>query len=81
MTFPMRLPPLIYLGTKEMDVFTSAAMGVITVSVTHTESLYLAGADALGVARLKNSCPKSGAVFRVQPGPGGSSPALLGVLA
>lgn len=47
----------------------------------HHESLYLAGADALGVACLKDSCLKSGAVFRANFGPRGSSPALLGVLA
>ena len=77
----MRLPPLTYLGTEEINIFTSAASGITTVSMTHTESLGLAGADALGAACLKNSCPKSGVVCRADSGPGGSSPALLGVLA
>ena len=77
----MRLPPTSLFGTKGDLWVLVRTIGIITSSMTHSESLHLAGANALGVACLKNSCLKSGAVFRADSGPGDSSPALLGVLA
>lgn len=73
--------PSIYSGTQEINVVTTVAMDIVTVSMTHSESLYSACASVFGMTCLKNWCPKSGAVFRADFAPGDSSPAHLSVLA